>query len=221
MAQDDRTSSALMRNLHEALNRIPAVPPDVVLPGNPGDVSPAYARLKLQPVSLQPGLLSEPRLTSAGVAQGQYGEPPLPPVSADDDLPMEAGLDDEARKSRGSIFLASVVVLAGAAAMAAFVFFLSPPEQATGPLPEIRADPAALVKAPDPSVEADKPEAVSQQPVDAPRQTTASSSTAGTPVSMGEVSTELVAPTTDGLSPARKIGTIKILLDGDREIKPQ
>ncbi len=38
---------------------------------------------------------------------------------------------------------------------------------------------------------------------------------------MGQVSDELIAPTTDGLSPPRKVNAVRIVVDGDREIRPQ
>jgi hypothetical protein len=35
---------------------------------------------------------------------------------------------------------------------------------------------------------------------------------------MGAVSTELVPPSTDGLSPARRISTTRIIVENDREV---
>ncbi len=39
--------------------------------------------------------------------------------------------------------------------------------------------------------------------------------------SMGQVSDELIAPATDGLSPPRKVNALRIVVDGDREVRPQ
>jgi hypothetical protein len=38
---------------------------------------------------------------------------------------------------------------------------------------------------------------------------------------MGAVSDELIAPQTEGLSPARRVQSIRIVVENDREVQPR
>ncbi len=48
----------------------------------------------------------------------------------------------------------------------------------------------------------------------------AASAPAGSGVDMANVDGDLVPPSTEGLSPARRVPTIRIMVDNDREIAP-
>jgi hypothetical protein len=139
----------------------------------------------------------QPSFTSAAITQGDYNQqtdPAMPdPELAADDL-TEKELQANSRSRYAGLILATAIILAGSAALATFMIFLSPPKEATGPVPEIRAE---------------------QSPAK-----TSTQAAPQAPVSMGEVSSELVPPSTDGLSPARRISTTRILLDGDKEVRP-
>jgi hypothetical protein len=69
-------------------------------------------------------------------------------------------------------------------------------------IPEIKVDPTAQRKTAQP-----------------PAQQTETTAQAAREPSMGQVSTELVPPTTDGLSPARKISTTRIIVENDLEVR--
>jgi hypothetical protein len=115
---------------------------------------------------------------------------PPPSVTAEDDIALDA--DDDGAAKRWQLLLGAAGVVIALAGLAAYLIFggSSAPRQAV--VPTIQADPAAQAKGPPPVEPGDK--------------------------SMGEVSTELVPPTTDGLSPARRISTIRIIVENDREI---
>jgi hypothetical protein len=225
MAQNDHSPSPLMRKIQEAMERdLHEAKPQQL------QTAPFANPMRQLPVvtvpapRIPPAPMPLPTFNSASISQGDYSDPKtdslLPePAFAEEDLSPEE-LDANSRSRRGGLILASAVIVAGAAAVAAFIFILSPQQEAAGPVPEIRAEPRQAKVAPDittPPLRTIEPVASAQTPAtpvpDAPVSTA--------PVSMGEVSTELVAPTTEGLSPARRIGTTRILLDGDREIKPQ
>jgi hypothetical protein len=112
-------------------------------------------------------------------------------------------LDDDASVKRRQLLLAAVGV---AIAIAGGVTWLllgntgETPPQAS--IPVIRADSAAQGKAPAPEPPAD----VQAEALPADK-------------SMGAVSTELVPPTTEGLTPARKVNSVRIIVDGDQEVR--
>jgi hypothetical protein len=137
---------------------------------------------------LQPIVLPPPPDDSAFVTDA------LPPsVTAEDDIALDTDHDGAAK--RWQLLLGAAGVVIALAGLAPYLIFggSNAPRQAV--VPTIQADPAAQAKGPPP------PSPV--EPGDK---------------SMGEVSTELVPPTTDGLSPARRISTIRIIVENDKEI---
>ncbi|MGL4636880.1 MAG: hypothetical protein ACRCWF_12930 [Beijerinckiaceae bacterium] len=155
-----------------------------------------YRSLRLQPVVLPP-----PPAESA---------PPLPAaepdfVSAEDDIEPDHSAEVK-RSSRLKLAMAgALAVMAVGAGFWAY--------QGNGPkdqvaVPEIKAVPEAVTKT----------AVVPEAPVAAPAPVAATPATTGD-ASMGQVSTELVPPTTDGLSPARRISTIRIIVENDQEVR--
>ncbi len=137
---------------------------------------------------LQPVVLPPPPDDNAPAA-----EPLLPSVTAEDDIALDE--DDDGAARRWQLLLGAAgggIALAG---LAAYLIFggSNAPRQAV--VPTIQADPAAQAKGPPPPPPTETGDK-----------------------SMGEVSTELVPPTTDGLSPARRISTIRIIVENDKEI---
>jgi hypothetical protein len=125
-------------------------------------------------------------------------------VTADDDLsPAELG-----SRPRTGLF-AGIAAVAVVAAMAgvAFVALREPPEQAGVPPPVPAASQPAAPPAPS------TPVAVTPSP---PFEV--APSPAAAPVDMGRVDSDLVPPATEGLSPARRIQTIPIRVENDREV---
>jgi hypothetical protein len=152
----------------------------------------SFRSLRLQPVILPPPPTQE--TPEARV---------LPPVSAQDDI--EPDHSTEVNHSR-NLRLVMAAVLAAVALSAGFwAYQFSSNSGRVAVVPEIKASPDALNKTIVPA------EAVVQTSVDA--------APASADASMGKVSTELVAPTTDGLSPARRISTIRILVEDDQEVR--
>jgi hypothetical protein len=203
MTQDDRPKDPFLRDLQSVLNRD--------LP--PTELAQSYSRLRLQPVAVPPPPGAD------GYDRRSTDVPPasaLSSVSADDDLSPDEALESPSRL-RWPLIIAAAVLASGAGALGFLMYSLSygPPDTVAVPqaIPEIRADPAAAAKAPppvetQPSVKPETATALPAAPQNVPTQ----------PVSMGQVSTDLIAPSTEGLSPARKIGTIRILVEGDKEI---
>jgi hypothetical protein len=139
-------------------------------------------------LQLQPVVLPPPPDESAP-APGTL----LSSVTAEDDIALDE--DDDGAARRWQLLLGAAgggIALVG---LAAYLLFgaLNAPREAV--VPVIQADPAAQAKGPPPL-----------PPVEPGDK------------SMGEISTELVPPTTDGLSPARKISTIRIIVENDLEI---
>ncbi len=121
-----------------------------------------------------------------------------PSVTAEDDIPMDDDNDRSAR--RRQLLLGATGVGIAALGLAAFlVFGMGKDANNAATVPTIKADPAAQYKGPAP----------------APATETAGQSA---DTSMGAISTELVPPSTEGLSPARRVSTIRIIVENDREI---
>jgi hypothetical protein len=124
---------------------------------------------------------------------GPATQPLAPSVTAEDDIALDE--DDDGAARRWQLLLGAAGGIIALAGLAAYLIFGGGTAPREAVVPTIQADPAAQAKGqpPPPPVEpGDK--------------------------SMGEVSTELVPPTTDGLSPARRISTIRIIVENDREI---
>ncbi|MFM9974855.1 MAG: hypothetical protein ACKVON_09845 [Beijerinckiaceae bacterium] len=159
----------------------------------PTELAQNYSRLRLQPIAVPPPPAAGP--SSLGQVTGAQ-------VSAEDDLPADEAMQTNSRR-RLPLVMAIAIILIGASAITFLMLNLSGDPRdsssvsATPPviqaIPEIKVDPNAEVRAKPPS-----------EPVQ--------------PLSMGQVSTDLIAPSTEGLTPARKIGTIRILVEGDKEI---
>jgi hypothetical protein len=202
MEQNDRPLSPLMRRLQEALDKEAfergnsAVQMQPTVPSAAAPAQRLPSPMKPAPF-IPPERPVQPSFTSAAITQGDYhqqaNDAALDAEIAADDL-TEQELTANSRSRYAGLILATAIILAGSAALATFMIFLSPPKEATGPVPEIRAE-------------------------QSPAKTTAEAAPSA-PVSMGDVSSELVPPSTDGLSPARRISTTRILLDGDKEIRP-
>jgi hypothetical protein len=162
------------------------------------DAEPAasFRSLRLQPVVLPPPPTHETPEANA-----------LPPVSAQDDI--EPDHSAEIKRAR-NLRLVMAGVLSVVTISAAFWAYQRSNIRQVAVVPEIKASPDVMSKTVVP------PEAVAQTPVTSvPVPVPPVSADA----SMGQVSTELVAPTTDGLSPARRITTIRILVENDKEVR--
>jgi hypothetical protein len=182
---------------------------------------PAHSTLRLQPVVLGP----PPGLEGRG-------------VSAADDLDP-AELRPKGRAGRLAALAAAALVLATSGA--AYVILSGRDRPAADLPPEVRPPaetlaaptlPAPGLPAPDqamptpepmrppPAQEASPPQAPTSQAA-AAAQTgaqTAQGAGAQAGVDMGNVESDLVPPSTEGLSPARRIRTIRITVENDREL---
>jgi hypothetical protein len=152
-------------------------------------LTPRHTTLRLHPVVLPP----PPGETAQPV------EPlPEPAVTADDDIALDDDDDETARKRQLLLgALGGGIAIIGLAAFLVFGIGRGTKEAAS--VPTILADPSAQTKGAAPPAETE----TAAQPADK---------------SMGNVSTELVPPTTDGLTPARKVTTIRIFVENDREV---
>ena len=119
---------------------------------------------------------------------------------ADDIEPDHAG--EVATKRQRTMIAAACVVLIGLGGAGYLVFNRSKHLASTTAVPEIKVDVSAQGKA-----------------VAPPETTPVSTPVPANEASMGQVSTELVPPTTDGLSPARKISTTRIIVENDLEVQ--
>jgi hypothetical protein len=84
--------------------------------------------------------------------------------------------------------------------------------------PPVPDPPPVAVPAPAPVVEAVAPSVTPSTPLPSPQQVAKPPTEA---LDMGLVSSELVPPTTDGLSPPRRVQAIRILVENDRELPPR
>ena len=156
---------------------------------------PTYSTQRLQPTVMPPPPLAD-----------YVSELPLfNIVSPEDDIEPDYADDIATRRKRVVVAMACVGLL-GIGGLGYLAFnrvtpFVTPPASVVA-VPEITVDPSRQGKVLPPAVQ-------STEVTDLP----ASDS------SMGQVSTELVPPTTDGLSPARKISTIRILIENDLEVQ--
>jgi hypothetical protein len=166
-------------------------PPLPAAPAWPEDASrrPVRSELRLQPVMLGPP--PDPNAVGA---------------SSEDDLDPTQ-LRRSSATGRTFAVVATVVLLA-AGAGGAYVFLGRPTPGVDEPRIPTEAPPAAAV-APQPPEQAPSA-AVSAPPAPAPQPSPA--------VDMAEIGTDLVAPSTEGLSPARKVQSIRIVVDKDREL---
>ncbi len=156
------------------------------------------------------GLPQEPAWTTDTPTRPAYGtlrlQPVLlgPPPEADGDVSAADDLNpaEFGSRSRAGLY-AGIAAVAVVAAMAgiAFVALSEPPDQADPPPPApAAAQPTAPAAAAPPVADAPAPGAG--------------------PVDMGHIDSDLVPPSTEGLSPARRIQTILIRVENDREIPP-
>jgi hypothetical protein len=160
---------------------------------SPRDPGQSYSRLRLQPVVLQP----PPGEDASQDFWSAHGSSP------EDDIDL--GLDDDQSLRRRQLLFAAIGIGIAVVGAAAYLIFGpdSEPSTARGPVPTIQADPATLTKGP---------------PPDTQLYSSASSGRSVSDQGMGAVSTELVPPSTDGLSPARRIATTRIIVENDREV---
>jgi hypothetical protein len=155
-----------------------------------------YSTLRLQPVVLQP-----PPVDAASGAPWPDHMP-----SPDDDIDL--GFDDDTIARRRQLLFAAVGVGIAIVGAAAYLIFGSIEEAPTAraPVPSIGAAPGAPGNPPIPV-----PRPPAEEAAAAPGQAVSDQS-------MGAVSTELVPPATDGLSPPRRIATTRIIVENDREV---
>ena len=159
----------------------------------PQDTGQRYTALRLQPVVLQP---------PPGEEASHDFWPDHAPSPEDD---IDLGLDDDQIARRRQLIFAAIgigVAITGAAAFLA-LGTNSDSSAVRTPVPTIQSDPAALTRGAAP--------ASLSEPSPSPGQAVGDQA-------MGAVSTELVPPTTDGLSPARRIATTRIIVENDREV---
>ena len=184
-----------------------------------------HSTLRLQPTVLPP----PPEESAAPAAIG---------ASHEDDLDLGLDADDYARRRQWLLAAAGVAIaIAGGVAYLAFgPVQPQRPEAVVRPPPAVVAPPAnpppaaPVVAAPAPPPAATPapppvvapvavPPVVAAPPAAPPSPAPVAAAPADT--SMGQVSDELVAPSTDGLSPPRKVNAVRIVVEGDREIRPQ
>jgi hypothetical protein len=161
---------------------------------------------------LQPVMLGPPPGAQAGG------------VSAEDDLDP-AELRPKGRAGRMAAFAAAALVLATAGAA---YMVLRSREPLMVDAPAADKPPATTLAAPDrppTNQQSQTPEAARQvPPVDAapqqaaPAQPPAQAPGASAGLDMGSIESDLVPPSTEGLSPARRIQTIVIRVENDREL---
>ncbi len=149
----------------------------------------SFRSLRLQPVVLPPPPTHE-------TPQPQS----LQPVSAQDDI--EPDHSGEVKRSI-NLRLAMAAMLTGVTLIGGWLAYQRSGSREVVSIPEIKALQDAISKTVVPL------EAPSHVPV---------ASVPASETSMGQVSTELVPPTTDGLTPARRINTIRILVENDKEV---
>lgn len=160
--------------------------------------------LRLQPTVLPP----PPTFTHVQASPAQTLSAPASP---DDDIEIDA-MDDATRARRWRWLLAGIAlgitVLGGWAYVA--LAPIKPVEEAKRPVitPPVPVAPVA------PSEPVVPPLAAPPQPAATP----AKAEPPNPEQSLREISTELVPPSTEGLSPARRIGTIRIIVKDDREV---
>ena len=174
-----------------------------------------HSTLRLQPTVLPPPPAGDGRAILHG-------------ASPDDDLDLGLEADDFAR--RRQLLLAAAGVAIAIAGTVAFLAF--------GPSSTEKAPVATR-----PPVEASRPVVVTPPPTIAPAPTPAPASPPATPsappsavapsiiapapqavtplqdAGMGQITNELVPPSTDGLSAPRKVNSVRIVVDGDREVR--
>jgi len=151
---------------------------------------------------LQPTVLAPPPDDSGIGARG---------VSAEDDIDL--GVDADAFARRRQLLLGAAGILIAVIGTAAFLLFRPPadaPNGAPAPPAEI-ARPVEPIAPPPPAPQLAAP----SSPVPSPQ-----ASAAPPDAAMGALSSELIPPSTDGLSPARKVNALRIVVDGDREVRP-
>ena len=156
---------------------------------------PTYSTQRLQPTVIPPPPSSD-----------YVSELPLfNIVSPEDDIEPDHADDIATRRKRTILAMACVGVLGasglGYLALNRATLFATPAASVVA-IPEITVDPSRQGKVLPPPV-----------------QSTEATDVSASDSSMGQVSTELVPPTTDGLSPARKISTIRILIENDLEVQ--
>jgi hypothetical protein len=158
------------------------------LPANE-PAAPRHTTLRLHPVVLPPPP-GEPSPTDPLALE--------PNVTAEDDIALD--IDDDGSVRKRQLLLGAAGLGIAAIGLIAYLIFgggKGPNEAAV--IPTIRADPSAQTKGAAPAAESE---------------TTGQAAN----TSMGNVSTQLVPPSTEGLTPARKITTIRILVENDREV---
>jgi hypothetical protein len=122
-------------------------------------------------------------------------------VSPDDDIEPDHA-EELASKRKRMMAAVACIALFGLVGLGYFALNRSTQPASSVVIPEIKADLPAQAKVLPPSTEP------TEQAASSPNDS-----------SMGQVSTELVPPTTDGLSPARKISTTRIVVENDLEVQ--
>jgi hypothetical protein len=147
-----------------------------------------------------------PRYGSLRLQPVVLGPPPDPKavdVTAADDIdPIEYR-----EKPRTGLFAGVIAALAVLSTVGAAYWTLRPIEDAALPAPPVpnTAAPAAPVLPSAPVTQAEERPVITPVPQ-------------ASPVDMARVDSDLVPPSTEGLTPARRIQTIRIVVENDREI---
>jgi hypothetical protein len=224
MSSKEQSIETFLRELETALDKDARskAPAQRVVQNPFAGAAPQRLQDKLKP------LLSNEVAASGTTARALPSEP-LPPhlVPAPQAAQADAASNapaEHAPKTTGRVVMAALVLVVGALAVLGIILLLTPPkppETASPPAPVTTpAQPATAAAVPAPVV---PPNAVAapipaSPPVVAAAPTTEPSPQQQSGVSMGAVSPDLIAPTTEGLSAPRRIRTQLILMDGDREI---
>jgi hypothetical protein len=207
----------------------------------------SYNQQRLQPTVLPPPPGDD---TYSDMGAGTV-PPSSPASASDDILPDMSEQLETGRKRSLIVLASLVVLIGGATLGSLMWFATPPattPEpapqvaQPTTPAPAPAPTPAApqtvtappappvlrsVQPEPQPQVAAVPPPAAPAEPVAVPPSLPPAAALTPPPVqpvpevSMGAVSDELIAPQTEGLTPARRVQSVRIVVENDREVTPQ
>lgn len=167
------------------------------------DAAPRYSTLRLQPTVLPP-----PPANSESGGWAAHG------ATSDDDI--DIGLDDEFNAKRRQLILAAAGVAIAAAGGLVWLLVGRPintPPAIEAPIaapaiPRFDEGGGSRTAPPEAVVERPRGPAVRQ-----PAQPSAE-------FALETGASDLIPPSTEGLSPARRVNAVRIIMDGDREIRP-
>jgi hypothetical protein len=192
MSMAEPPHDPLSRDLEQLLNR--GLPPAA-------EAAPRHTLQRLQPTVLAP-----PPDPDGPIAPALPKFRPAPdPVSELDDLPNDSA-DENSARMRQLMFLGAGLAIALVGGVGYLLLGPVPDVPLQAGVPVIRADPDASGKASLPSLPIEPTAGIANAPPD--------------PIAMGDVTSDLIAPSTEGLSPARKVTSIRIVVKNDVEVAP-